>query len=181
MKANKIKKEKIISVSVIIAAVLFTVIGTVYAFKQFTGYSKTISLNGDLSSSPKAHYTDYSDTLSLNWGLSLPEAAHYSEIYSKSSDAGFHGDGVRYHIFSYNEENTVDDMLFWQSEERETEYCDCYSNAVDGWLDEIDVPPEERPNYNKCLYWYKAQEDGSEIIILWDKNKSVLYIAESFI
>lgn len=181
MKKNKNKIEKAVSVSIIIAAVLFTAFGTAYAFKQFAGYSKTIGLNGSLSTSAETHYTDYSKTLSLNWGISLPAEAHYSEIYGKKSDTGFHGDGVRYHIFSYKEESTVNDMLFWQSEESETEYCDCYSNAVDGWLDKIDVPSEERPNYEKCLYWYKAQEDGSEIIVLCDKNKSVLYIAESFI
>ncbi len=179
MEANK--REKIISVSIIIAAVLFTVIGTVYAFKQFTDYSKAISLNGSPSSPAKTHYTDYAKTLSLNWGLSLPAEANYSEIYSKNADTGFHGDGVRYHIFSYREETAVNDMLFWQSYEKETKYHDCYSNAVNDWLDEIDVPPEERPNYNKCLYWYNTQEDGSEIIVLCDKNKSVLYIAESFI
>ena len=74
MEANK--RKKITSVSVIIAAVLFTVIGTVYAFKQFTDYSKAISLNGSPSSPAKTHYTDYAKTLSLNWGLSLPAEAN---------------------------------------------------------------------------------------------------------
>lgn len=126
-------------------------------------------------------FTDYARILNLNWNFSLPTEAHYSEVYSKGSGTGFHGDGIRYHCFSYKENTPIREMLAWQSTEAETRYHDCYSDAVNEWLNEINVPTEERPDYTVCSYWYKSKDDGSEIIILWDKNKSSLYIAESFL
>ena len=73
-------------------------------------------------------------------------------------------------------------MFTWQSKEGKAIHSDySYSEAVNEWLNQIDVPLEVRPNYSECLYWYDSQDDSSEIIILWDKHKSSLYIVESFI
>lgn len=126
------------------------------------------------------YLTNYNSVLEANWKISIPSRARYSEIYSKDSGVSFLGDGIRYHIFSYKDPYCVEEMLSWESNEKETIYYGNYSNAVNAWLDTIDVPSEYRPDCSECLFWYHAQDDNSEIIILWDKGKNALYVVESF-
>ena len=124
--------------------------------------------------------TSYNTALVANWEISIPYKAHYTEIYSKDSGPSFHGDGFRYHIFSYKDHSYVEEMLDWGSDEKETYFDGNYSTAVTAWLDKIDVPAEYRPRYSSCLFWYDSKNDHSEIIVLWDKDSSVIYVVESF-
>ena len=126
-------------------------------------------------------FSDYSRVLKANWDFALPSDSHYSEIYSQDSGTSFHGDGIRYHIFSYKENEPVEGMFLWQLTEQRTKFYNSYAEAADEWLDTINVPAAERPNYTECIYWYQSQEDGSEIIVFWDKDQNKLYIAESFL
>ena len=124
-------------------------------------------------------FSDYSRVLNANWGISRPYKALYSEVYAK--DSGVNGDGIRYHVFSYKYEDYIDLMFAWSSNNnRKTLFHDSYSEAAEEWLDEIEVPFEWRPDYEKCFYWYKAQEDNSQLIIFWDDNANRLYIVEEF-
>lgn len=121
--------------------------------------------------------SDYSSVLQANWDISLPKAAKYDQIYTKDSGASFHGDGVRFHVFTYLNQSPIEEMFQWKAEEDYSSY----SDAVDEWLDSIDVPAEHRPNYAGCLYWHHRKSDGSEIIILWDHQQKLIYVAESFL
>jgi len=123
----------------------------------------------------------YSSTLEANWGISLPRRARLTEIYQKDSGASFHGDGVRYHVFSYKYEDYIDLMFAWPPNKNPTNYYATTSEASEAWLDEIAVPAEERPDYSKCSSWHKSQEDNSEIIFFWDSEQNRLYIVENFI
>ena len=72
-------------------------------------------------------------------------------------------------------------MFSWESAEQKTIFHDSFSEAADDWLDSIDVPTKERPDYEKCTYWYQKHDDNSEIIVFWDKAQKKIYIAESFL
>lgn len=123
----------------------------------------------------------YSNVLQANWKISIPFKSKYKEIYQKDSGASFNGDGIRYHIFSYEYEDYIDLMFAWDSTDtNKTIFHSSYREAVNSWLEEIDVPKEYYPDYDKCSYKYKSQEDNSELIILWDNEKNELYIVESF-
>ena len=127
------------------------------------------------------HFHDYSTTLNANWGFSLPSEAHYSQVYSEDSGASFHGDGIRYHIFSYKEEKPVNEMFDWSDKEERTIFNASYQDAIVEWLNSINVPSEKFPNYAECLYWYESQDDNSEMIVLWDASLKRIYIVESFL
>lgn len=120
--------------------------------------------------------SDYNSVLQANWDISLPKAAKYDLIYTKDSGASFHGDGERFHIFTYLNQSPIEEMFQWKAEEDYSSY----SDAVDEWLDSIEVPYEHRPDYADCLYWHNKKSDGSEIIILWDQQQELIYVAESF-
>lgn len=123
----------------------------------------------------------YSNVLEKNWGISIPFKSKYKEIYQKDSGASFHGDGIRYHIFSYEYEDYIDLMFAWDGTDNDnTIYHSSYSEAVSEWLKEIDVPKKYYPNYENCSFKYKSQDDNSELIILWDSEQNKLYVVESF-
>lgn len=175
-------KEKHKRLIILLPGVLILVIAAIGAFLYF-GQS-----------------ADYSSTLKANWGFSLPSGSHYSEIYSRDSGGSFLGDGIRYHVFTYEENAPVKEMFDWQTNGNETRgndgsdsgsiddissgsdsnYSGHYSAKVNRWLDDINVPSGERPDYASCVYWQQAQDDGSEIIVLWDEIRQKLYTAESF-
>lgn len=123
----------------------------------------------------------YTAVIGKNWGIALPDEAYFTEIYEQDSGASFHGDGIRYHIFEYEQEEFVTGMLEWKTVEDKTSYHESYSVAADEWFSEISVEKSYYPDYDNCLYWYKAQEDNSEIIIFWDRKANLLYVLEHFL
>lgn len=126
-------------------------------------------------------FPSYASTIKSNWDISLPIKAVLTETYEKDSGSSFHGDGVRYHIFSYKYEDYIDLMFAWTPNEHKTNFYPTTREAAEAWLDEIDVPAEQRPDYSKCCSWSKSQDDNSEIIIFWDNELNKLYIVENFI
>ena len=56
-----------------------------------------------------------------------------------------------------------------------------YRDAADDCLDSIQVPQEQRPDYDSCAFWYASQEDNSQVILFWNPDAKKLYVAESFI
>ena len=126
-------------------------------------------------------FPSYASTIKSNWNISLPIKAVLTETYEKDSGASFHGDGVRYHVFSYKYEDYIDLMFAWTPNEHKTNFYPTTREAAEAWLDEIDVPAEQRPDYSKCCSWSKSQDDNSEIIIFWDNELNKLFIVENFI
>lgn len=129
----------------------------------------------------RAIVPSYSGVLEANWGFELPISALCSEIYEKDEGPSFHGDGIRYHVYEYRYEDYIDLMFAWDSSENTSIYGKTYSQEADSWLDRLEVPVEWYPNYEDCFYHYKAQDDNSQLLIVWDPELNRLYIAESFI
>ncbi len=123
----------------------------------------------------------YAFVIKSNWGISLPIKAVLTETYEKDSGASFHGDGVRYHVFSYKYEDYIDLMFAWTPNEHKTNNYPTTHQAAEVWLDEIEVDSDKRPNYTNCISWNKSQNDNSEIIFFWDSDLNKLYIVEKFI
>lgn len=123
----------------------------------------------------------YSSVLDANWGFSLPVRALCLEVYEKDSGPSFHGDGVRYHVFSYQFEEAIGQMLAWSSAEGKTVFQETYRDAANGWLDDVEVPTENRPDFGQCLFWYDRQEDNSQILVCWNPQEKTVSVIESFI
>ena len=56
---------------------------------------------------------DYTNIIKLNWWIQIPKEANVEEIYSKDSWESFHWDGIRYHVYSYENEEVVESMVNW--------------------------------------------------------------------
>lgn len=139
----------------------------------------------------KSIVPSYASVLEANWGIELPIKAFCKEVYEADTSPSFHGDGIRYHVFSYKNDSPIENMVTWsdvngntlawsQTEGEEKSY-QTYSEASDIWLDELDIPVEQYPDYDACFCWYKSEHDNSEIIIFWNPEVKRLYIVENII
>ena len=130
--------------------------------------------------------TDYTNIIRLNRWIEIPKEAKYQEIYSKDSWESFHWDGIRYHVYSYEDEEEIESMIDWQKLHSEdvvipTVFYDSYMEAIINWLNELEVNDEYAPLITDFeSVYYERQEDNSEIIII-KSNKKRLYVIESFL
>ena len=130
----------------------------------------------------RAIIPSYSSVLESNWGIELPTKALCKEVYEADTGPSFHGDGVRFHVFSYRYEDYIDLMIAWSGNlENETLFNESYSEAVDIWLGELGITQEQYPDYDSCFCWYKAEHDNSEMIIFWNPDINRLYIVENLL
>lgn len=126
--------------------------------------------------------SSYTNTISRNWEINFPTDAAFTEVYKKDTGSSFHGDGLRYHVFTYKSDS-VEAMLPWTRDAGGIRpiFYSGITEAASTWLMEIGVPKEEYPRFSECLSWYKSQNDKSEIIIFLDTDESKIYVIESFL
>ena len=122
---------------------------------------------------------DLADTLESNWSIVLSDESGWEEIYHADSGASFHGDGERYHIVTYEQEDSIETMVAWSAEERKV-WNKTYPELMEDWISYTDAGPDMYPVYDGCMYWYQQDSDGSEIIMCWNKAEAKIYISESF-
>ena len=118
----------------------------------------------------------YHRILNTNWKWDLP--AGYTEQYSMS-EAGFHGDGLRYHILAYRKGSAETINRMFLAAEPGTE-AHPVAGETSGWLKELGVPETKWPPYDACVCISAKQEDGSSCVLFWNPDTGILYAAESF-
>ena len=125
-------------------------------------------------------FPEYKEMYMGNWGFSLPKASECKEIYEKDTGSSFHGDGNRYHVYSYEEVEGIAEMVEWSKTEQNTRYFSSYREAAENWLTQIGVESESYPDYENVSYYYQRQEDNSELILIWNSEEEKIYVLESF-
>ncbi|WP_058486536.1 hypothetical protein [Defluviitalea phaphyphila] len=120
---------------------------------------------------------NYAKIINLNWDIKLPNS--YKEVYSTDSGANFHGDGEKYHIFEYKNEEEINKALDWidgKNVQIEAE--------IDKILNNFDISKKNIPipDYNKeYKYYTEIKEDNSKIYFLFIPETKMLYIVEDII
>lgn len=123
---------------------------------------------------------EYGGTLRRNWGIKLPVG--YSETYEATSGPSFHGDGTRYHVFSADDPDDLKDLVDWITVgELDAEEAEAFIAEVDGWLEGIQVPQDERPDYSNCGFWQTEKNDHSQLVLFFSDATELLYVVEFFI
>ena len=117
--------------------------------------------------------------MNINWHLSLPETD--VEIYVKNSGASFTGDGIRYHILQYDEESAaiILKSFDWEAGELDSEL----AIKMNEWLDDIEVPSEERPKQNEWKHTtlLRKEDNRDRLIMFFDESTNQLYVVEYFL
>ena len=124
--------------------------------------------------------SDFADTLEANWGIVLSEQTGWKLEYHADEGASFHGDGIRYNVVSYIQEDEIANMVAWCEAEGTTRKNRTYQAEITVWLDEINADKGYYPEYQGCKYWYQLESDGSEIILVWNAELDKVYVTESF-
>ena len=68
-----------------------------------------------------------------NYGCALPAESRYFQVYKKNSPSSIHGDGLRYHVFSYEKQDYIMQMFDWENEKNKGSL----KGSADKWLDSL--------------------------------------------
>ena len=112
----------------------------------------------------------YAEIINMNWSIKLPSA--YKEIYSVDSEASFHGDGERYHIFEYKNEEKINLSLNWENNKNLA-----IESTIEKVLNTLNISKENMPNFQgKYKYYTEEKSDSSKIYLILVNDMKRLYI-----
>lgn len=153
--------------------------------KQIIGlsiiFSTLVILSFSIGGAIRLSNEGYSRVLNTNWGITLPSDAHCLEIYESDTGVSFNGDGLRYHVFSYENSSSIEHLLEWSEDDRSTIFYSTQIEAAKNWLMDLNVPDEWKPDYENSRYYYCSHSDNSELIIFWNAENELLHVVESFL
>lgn len=121
----------------------------------------------------------YGEIIRANWDLALPP--DYTELYQTDTGESFLGDGVRYHVFGYEDGSALEEAVSWQEEPLPTRYSESQTDAAAEFLEKLDVPSEWNIPGGDCRYSTMEKDDGSELLLFWHLTDNRLYIVENFL
>lgn len=115
----------------------------------------------------------YSNIIKSSWNIELP--SEYKEIYSKDSGESFLGDGQRYHIFEYGDNNEIDKTINWEKgKNTKIEF------EINEILEEININKMYSPNLAKDYkYYIQKDKDFSELYIIFFEKENRIYVIEN--
>ncbi len=121
---------------------------------------------------------NYSNTINLNWNIELSKS--YKEIYSQESESSFHGDGERYHIFEYENNDSLNSCadVDWKIKKDLS-----LEDDINSILKNLGVLDKYSPDFEKeyKYYFITDYKDFSKIYLIFIPELNKLYIIEQFI
>lgn len=116
------------------------------------------------------------DVIYENWQVRLPEGG--KEIYYKSSEASFHGDGQRYSVYEYDNKDIISNAFDWQ--DKKDENMEKEINEIFERLKE-DMKTSEEYNIDfnkKYKYIRKIEYDNSHLYLIYIIDENRIYVIE---
>lgn len=118
----------------------------------------------------------YTKVINMNWKIELPNK-DANVVYSYSLPSP-HGDGIRYHVIDYpNENNPILDDVFCKSEKPTEKQITHVRDLLSNEKIEKDVFSE----FDNCELVYLKQDDYSELFLFYNRDTKTVYVVESFI
>ena len=117
-------------------------------------------------------------TYRAKWGIDLPGSLE--EVVSIKGEEDNFGTYNTYHVFKYEKEDTVGDMVEWTKKDKGTVQYSNYEEATEEWLNVLNVKETERPNFEDLDYFYVNDEKSNEMILLKDGKNKKIYLLEYF-
>ena len=112
------------------------------------------------------------------WGINLPGSLQ--EVVSIKSEKDKFETYNTYHVFKFEKEETVDDMVEWTKKDKGTVQYSNYEEATEEWLNVLNVKEKDRPNFEDLDYFYVNDEKSNEMILLKDGKNKKIYLLEYF-
>lgn len=103
-----------------------------------------------------------------NWDITLP--ADIKERYAKNGPSDFQGHGSRYAVFQTK--NSDPKILNGSSQSKNSDM----ENAMTDILKEIDADQNQYPDFSGTYRWKILSKYTYRLYIVFDENKSLLYL-----
>lgn len=118
----------------------------------------------------------YTEAIDINWAIKLSDL--YKEIYSIDSGASVHGDGERYHIFQYINENDINQSVNWESNKDKS-----IEAEVNKVLSQLNVPKEDMPDFQSDYKYYVKKKDhnSSNLYLIFMTDTKKLFVIEDIL
>ena len=122
-------------------------------------------------------FNSYARILNANWGIDIPGKCE-EEYVKTGEDESFFGDGDRYRILKVDGELISGSIDFEPAERISDHAMEDAANIMDN----LKVPYDKRPDMSEMDgYYYQQKDDNDILILLYDKEQSLLYVLEEFI
>ena len=127
------------------------------------------------------HYSYLLD-FKLNWDMDFPVAT--KELYYVDTGGGFHGDGITYGVFYYNNTEKIDKMLTWQESMSDSDI-EKFNHLIKD-LNKIKSINEKMLvdlNNPENQYYVRVQDRDkmSTLFLIYNKSEKRLYYLELFV
>ena len=127
-------------------------------------------------------YYAYILDFKLNWNMDFPVAT--KELYYVDTGGGFHGDGITYGVFYYNNTEKIDKMLTWQESMSDSDI-EKFNHLIKD-LNKIKSINEKMLvdlNNPENQYYVRVQDRDkmSTLFLIYNKSEKRLYYLELFV
>lgn len=124
-------------------------------------------------------FLDGNDVIYENWHIRLPQGG--KEIYYITGEPSFHGDGPRFSVYEYDDEEIITSSFDWKYKKNSN--IEDEINDILKMLHEYnDLPKEYIPNLKKSYkYLTKSQDDNSDFYLIHITGKNRIYVIEYFL
>lgn len=124
-------------------------------------------------------FTNCIDIIYANWEVKLPSPT--KELFCENGPSSFHGDGERYHVFEYENEEDIKSAFVWNNEK--TNFInEGFEKVLEGLqsYDEVEKIPENYiPNLNEDYKYYtKSLEDNSKLYLVYIPGVKKIFVGE---
>lgn len=123
-----------------------------------------------------ALFPDDAGTIALNWGIELPDG--YTVTYETDTGSSFGGDGLRCHVFTWQDDSALEELLPWSESDEEG------IALAREMLTALHVPEESWPALSSCLSWHgnvREEDPRDQLVILYLPESACLWVLESFV
>lgn len=159
--------KKILKIFLVFVAILIGIIGLFFGKILFDLWS-----NGKL-------FLDSEDVIYENWHIRLPEGGE--EIYYTDSGASFHGDGVRYSVYKYDNKETISNTFNWKNKKDkniEEEIKELLQYLKE---DNVKIPEKYKIDFNKKYKYIRKIDDydDSKLYLIYIIDEKRIYVVEN--
>lgn len=159
--------KKILKIFLVFVAILIGIIGLFFGKILFDLWS-----NGKL-------FLDSEDVIYENWHIRLPEGGE--EIYYTDSGASFHGDGVRYSVYKYDNKETISNVFNWKNKKDkniEEEIKELLQYLKE---DNVKIPEKYKIDFNKKYKYIRKIDDydDSKLYLIYIIDEKRIYVVEN--
>lgn len=108
-----------------------------------------------------------------NWGVNIPKELHLESYYDTGKS--FHGDGIRFAVYSSDEDISEQFLSDFSTEPSED-----VQNDVIKELSVLEVPFEEYPNFKHSCTVKTLEKYSNKLYLIYDYADNNLYVLQHF-